>query len=93
VPVSSGSITLNLVNNSTGTIYFDDIRIQPFNADMKTYVYDPVNLRLVAEMDANNYATFYDYDEEGILVRTKVETREGIKTIQETRSFLQKAVH
>jgi YD repeat-containing protein len=59
---------------------------------MKSYVYDPVNLRLTAELDANNYATFYEYDAEGGLIRTKVETREGIKTIQETRSYKQKPV-
>ncbi len=38
---------------------------------MKSYVYDPINLRLVAELDANNYATFYEYDAEGGLIRTK----------------------
>jgi hypothetical protein len=92
-PSTSISMTLNLVNTGPATIYFDDIRIHPFNSNVKSYVYDPVNLRLVAELDANNYATFYDYDEEGTLIRTKVETREGIKTVTETRSFLQKVVH
>lgn len=91
-PVGATSMTLNLVNNGAGQLYVDDIRIHPFNANMKNYVYDPVNLRLVAELDANNYASFYEYDEEGTLVRTKVETREGIKTITETRSALQKVV-
>jgi len=59
---------------------------------MKSYVYDPVNLRLISELDANNYAAFYEYDEEGTLIRTKVETREGIKTLTETRSFLQRKI-
>jgi YD repeat-containing protein len=84
------SLTLKLINNSSNTIYFDDIRIHPFNADMKSYIYDPVNLRLTAELDPNNYATFYEYDEEGTLVRVKAETRQGIKTIKETRSAKQK---
>ncbi len=84
------SLTLKLINNSSSTIYFDDIRIHPFNAEMKSYIYDPVNLRLTAELDANNYATFYEYDEEGTLVRVKAETRQGIKTIKETRSAKQK---
>ncbi len=73
-------------------IYFDDIRIQPFNANMKSYVYDPINLRLVAELDPNNYATFYEYDAEGTLIRTKAETQEGIKTVNETRSAKQKTI-
>jgi len=84
------SLSLNFKNTSSSPIYFDDIRIHPFNANMKSYVYDPVNLRLIAELDANNYATFYEYDEEGTLIRTKAETREGIKTIKETRSAKQK---
>ena len=38
---------------------------------MKSYVYDPINLRLMAELDENNYATFYEYDAEGGLIRMK----------------------
>lgn len=66
--------------------YFDDIRFQPRKASMKTYVYDPANLRLVAELDERHYSTFYEYDEEGQLKRIKKETERGIKTIQETTS-------
>lgn len=83
---------ISFVNNSSKTIYFDDIRIHPFSADMKSYIYDPVNLRLIAELDGNNYASFYEYDEDGTLVRTKAETRQGIKTIKETRSAKQKNI-
>lgn len=92
VPSGNTGVTLQLINNSGSTIYYDDMRIHPFNANMKSYVYDPVNLRLVAELDANNYASFYEYDEEGTLIRTKVETREGVKTLTETRSSLQKII-
>lgn len=94
VPQGATSATLSLLNSNTQSIpiYFDDIRIHPFNADMKSYVYDPINLRLVAELDANNYATYYEYDEEGTLIRTKVETQQGIKTINETRSAKQKNI-
>jgi hypothetical protein len=91
-PTGSTAMTLNLVNSGSGTVYFDDIRIHPFNSNMKSYVYDPVNLRLVAELDANNYASFYEYDEEGTLIRRKAETSQGIKTIAESRSSLQKVV-
>ena len=67
-------------------VYFDDIRIFPFDASMKTYVYDPINMRLAAELDERHYATFYEYNEEGQLVRIKKETEKGIMTIQETKS-------
>lgn len=92
-PLASTVMTLRFVNsNSSNAIYFDDIRIHPFDANMKSYVYHPENLRLLAELDANNYATFYEYDEEGTLIRTKAETKEGIKTISETRSAKQKNI-
>lgn len=91
--IASGTnMTLQFVNNSQLPIYFDDIRIHPFNANMKSYVYNPQNLRLVAELDENNYASFYEYDEEGQLVRVKKETVQGIKTIKETRSAKQKTI-
>jgi hypothetical protein len=73
-------------------IYFDDIRIHPYSANMKSYVYDPRNLKLSAELDENNYASFYEYDEEGQLVRVKKETVQGIKTIKESRSAKQKSI-
>jgi hypothetical protein len=91
-PATATSVTMSLVNNNSSMIYFDDIRIHPYSGNMKSYVYDPVNLRLMAELDANNYANFYEYDEEGGLIRTKVETSEGIKTIKETRSFQQRNI-
>ena len=91
-PAASGTGSINFINSGPNTLYIDDIRMHPFNADMKSYVYDPVNLRLVAQLDANNYATFYEYDEEGTLTRTKAETSRGIKTIKETRSAKQKNI-
>jgi len=59
---------------------------------MKSYIYDPRTLRLSAELDENNYATYYDYDEEGQMVRVKKETIRGIKTIKETRASQQKSI-
>lgn len=81
---SIGQIEVKLVSNS-GDAYFDDIRIFPFNGSMMSYVYDPITLRLLAELDERNYAKLYEYDEEGKLVRVKKETEKGIMTIQENR--------
>lgn len=75
---------------SVGT-YFDDVRVLPFNGNLKSFVYDPINQRLMAELDENNYATYYEYDYEGGLVRIKKETERGVYTIQETRSKSSKA--
>lgn len=83
-------LTFQLINNGTNIIYFDDIRIQPFNASMNTYVYDPKSLRIWAELDERNFATIYEYDNEGVLVRVKKETLKGIQTIRETRNSFKK---
>ncbi|MCU0442345.1 MAG: hypothetical protein MUE96_08105 [Bacteroidia bacterium] len=64
---------------------FDDLRIHPFNSSMKSYVYDKQNKRLMATLDENNYATFYEYDAEGKLLRIKKETEKGIVTVKESR--------
>ncbi|MDA3616839.1 hypothetical protein, partial [Polluticaenibacter yanchengensis] len=93
VPASTTSLQLSFNNSSGGNVYFDDLRIHPYNGNMKSYVYDPVNLRLVAELDANNFSKYYEYDGEGTLIRTKAETVEGIKTINETRSSKQKVIN
>lgn len=85
-PVSEKLISISFDNTESTIVFIDDIRIQPFNSAMKTYVYDPLNLRLMAELDDNNFATFYEYNEEGSLIRIKKETERGIVTIQESRS-------
>lgn len=83
-------------NDATGFLLLplnclvDDIRIFPQDANMKSFVYHPINQKLVASLDENNFATFFEYDQEGNLVRTKKETEKGIMTISESRSEKQK---
>jgi hypothetical protein len=90
IPANATNLTLTLQASPSSTTYFDDIRIHPFNAEMKSYIYNATNLRLMGELDENNYATFYEYDDDGTLIRVKKETERGIMTIKETRSALQK---
>jgi hypothetical protein len=92
VPANSTGLTLHIQNNSNELLYFDDFRVHPFASNMKSFVYDPVSLRLSSELDENGFASFYEYDEDGTLIRVKKETKEGIKTITETRSSLQKVI-
>lgn len=89
VPNDAFLITIelkNTENNGAVNAYFDDIRVHPVDSNLKSFVYDPITQRLTAEMDENNYATFYEYDKEGGLIRVKKETERGVFTIQETRS-------
>jgi hypothetical protein len=92
VPAGTQVVKLELINNKDQPMYLDDIRVHPYNSNMKSYVYDPETLRLSAELDDNNHASFYEYDEEGQLVRVKKETVQGIKTIKESRTAKQKAI-
>jgi len=96
VPANAYNIQIKLVNLNPATtatattatmdVYFDDIRIHPFRSNTKSYVYDPGTQRLTAELDENNYATRYEYDDEGILIRVKKETERGLMTIKEIRN-------
>lgn len=87
IPDDTVKIKIDLVNNLTARDnYFDDVRIFPKDGNMKSFVYDPITQKLMAELDENNYATFYEYDNEGGLIRVKKETEKGVFTIQETRS-------
>lgn len=90
IKLGAKSLLVNLHSLGSMTTYFDDLRIHPFNANMKSFAFHPVNLRLMAELDENNYATLYEYDDDGTLIRLKKETQRGVKTIKETRSALVK---
>jgi len=89
VPAFSSSANMLLPTNFN----IDDLRIYPSDANMKAFVYGPVNPnlyatneKLMATLDENNFATMYEYDQEGNLVRVKKETSKGIMTISESRS-------
>ncbi|MBC6110690.1 hypothetical protein H7U22_09645 [Pedobacter sp. CCM 8938] len=89
VPVNNSDnvrFSVGIVPYNGLTVYADDIRIHPVDAHMKSYAYDDRNFRLMAELDENGFATFYEYDDEGSLIRVKKETERGIATIKENRS-------
>lgn len=94
VPAEWNGAYIDLMGDHTSPdnidILYDDIRFFPLNSNMVSYVYDPITLRLMAQMDENNNATFYEYDKEGKLVRVKKETERGIMTLQESRDVLVK---
>lgn len=90
VPSNGTSIKLSALAPGGRSIYVDDIRVQPYNSQMKSYAYDDATLRLMAELDENNYATFYEYDDDGTLIRVKKETERGVMTVKESRSALLK---
>ncbi|MBL0202333.1 MAG: hypothetical protein IPP81_19910 [Chitinophagaceae bacterium] len=78
-PASFNNLTLTF----SGNCNFDDVRLFPFNGNMKAYVYSYKDYSLMAQLDENNFATFYEYDQQKQLKRVKKETEKGIMTIQE----------
>ncbi len=83
------NVVIRLVAGAS-TSWFDDIRIHPYDGNMKSFAYDYRTSRLMAVLDENNYATFFEYDDEGQLLRNKKETEKGIVTLKETRSRVHK---
>ncbi|MFY7861944.1 MAG: hypothetical protein ACOVP5_06915 [Chitinophagales bacterium] len=84
-------LVLTLRGGSQGiTRFFDDLRIMPEDATGKSFVYQSKSLKLISELDENHFATFYDYDEAGNLIRLRKETEKGIVTIKESSFNYQK---
>jgi len=90
VPLGASDIRIKLKAASGYISWFDDLRIHPFDARFKSFVYDDVNLRFTHELDENNFYTRYEYDQQGMLERIKKETERGVMTIQESRFGQQK---
>jgi hypothetical protein len=85
-----GSDLVLSMTNSSGDFLIDDIRIYPQATLMKSYAYNNKTFKLMAELDENNFASFYEYDAEGQLVRVKKDTERGIVTLKETRAVYKK---
>ncbi len=93
--LNTGNLSSSTINstftisfaNELGTsdqLWIDDIRVQPLDAQMICYAYDPFWLRLAATFDDQHFGQFYQYDGEGKLIRTIKETERGMKTVAET---------
>jgi hypothetical protein len=72
------------LNGGSNGAYFDDFRIHPLSAAMKSYVYDEQQ-RVIAELDENNYASYYIYNNRGELISIRKETSKGVQTVTEGR--------
>ena len=85
-------IELTFIAGGTNTLYlkgedavFDDFRLLPNNASMKSFVYDPLTHKLSVGLDENHFGTIYNYDRDQVLIQVKKETERGVKTIQSTQ--------
>ncbi len=65
------------------TAYIDDFRVQPMDASVSSYVYDPISDAVTYILNNDNIATKYEYDDVGRLRATYKETEAGFKKVSE----------
>jgi len=91
IPNNTVKLKLAFINNSNSNdVYFDDIRIFKAKGEMVTYVYNQETMQLEYELDRNNYYKRYIRNQSGEIEKVNVETSQGIRTVVETRSHIQK---
>lgn len=90
VPLSAKKIVIKFYTDDNSTLWVDDFRTHPDKASMKTVVYDQKTLLPSATHDSYNYTTYYNYDEEFGLVRSRVETTNGIQTVSEIETGMKR---
>lgn len=89
-PPQARWMRISIYTEDESVLYIDDFRSHPYNAAMSSVVYDQKKTFPLAEHDAYNYSIFYNYDENNSLVRTRVETVEGIQTVSEKERVLRR---
>lgn len=61
VPSDVTQLGVRLDNNGGGTVWFDDVRLYPADAQMMTYTYNPL-VGMTSQTDINNRSIYYEYD-------------------------------
>jgi len=74
-------LLLTFLNSAGDTIYIDDVRMQPTDAEMVCYSYDGRTMRPLVTFDAQHFGTYVQYNAQGTPVRSIVETVRGYKTV------------
>lgn len=86
-PIGPNRTTLRIGcynSNGTQSVYFDDFRVQPVNAQVNSYVYDQLTGQVTDILDNSNLYTHYDYTSDGKLKRVSHETFQyGAKKVAE----------
>ncbi|MBS1911893.1 MAG: hypothetical protein JST22_07900 [Bacteroidetes bacterium] len=90
VPTDGSPIAITMKQNipNTDAVWVDDVRAQPYLAEMVCYVYDRETRRLAATLDDQHFGVFPQYDGKGIMVRTLRETERGVRTVAESEAHL-----
>ncbi|WP_298487869.1 hypothetical protein [uncultured Maribacter sp.] len=78
-------VSMQLTFDNVNTTYIDDIKFNPKESQTTCFVYDVKSLRLLTLFDDQHFGLYYQYNNEGQLVRKLIETEKGLKTITETQ--------
>lgn len=81
-------LTISFSEGDDDEDYIDDLRVFPKDAEMSCFAYDAKSSRMVAQFDRNHFGTYMQYDGEGKMVRTIVETERGYKTVAEAHGHI-----
>jgi len=79
----SNDLRIYVTAGSGGYAYIDDMRIHPIDSPVIANIYDEKTGLLTATLDNENFATLYEYDDAGRIIRTKKETLKGIFKVTE----------
>lgn len=79
VPADVTNLFLRLDNNAVGTVWFDDLRIQPADASMSTYTYQPL-VGMTSAIDNSGKTVYYEYDSFQRLKNIKDQNGNIVKT-------------
>ncbi len=82
-PNNLNNIGFSVYNGGSTDAYFDDLKINPIDAPVSGNVYDAQTGLLKASIDADGFATLYEYDAAGRLTRSWIETDKGLKKVSE----------
>jgi hypothetical protein len=86
IPVTTFSSLEVGVKSASGTVNFDDFRFQPRDATLTGNVYDPVTGSLTFVLDNQNMFTQYEYNDQGLLIKTYNESfKYGKKLVSESK--------
>ncbi|HEY0065715.1 MAG TPA: carbohydrate binding domain-containing protein, partial [Flavisolibacter sp.] len=80
VPQDAVRINLQITNTGGGTVWFDDLRLHPSAAQMSTYTYIPL-VGMTSQSDANDQASYYEYDNFGRLIHIRDKNRNILQKI------------
>jgi len=68
--------------SATNAVFIDDLRIQPMDAAMSSYVFNERRGLVTHALGSDNLYTRYVYDAAGTVIQTYVETDQGEKLVQ-----------